>query len=382
MDRGTFLRLALLSGATVALPGSARLSRSVTALPPPASHPSAPHPSTPGPPVAVRELDDRIVLSNGIGDWSIWKQVTWSADGQRLVGPGYVGRLEQPGGRRLVDDFRMPGTINDPRYGGLGAFGWQHARAGRGAWDIHGRLDAARNGGFGISRATVVSPPALSADGTGSVALRVEFRDGWQDPVLATTYRYLVEPRVVICVVEAEQLWQEDGQGQAFLKEPKLVAAVKPVYPLVDVYRIGEELLRRIELRNLSEPWFQTAQIGERSREGVAFVGVTTPSLNVTMQSWDGGQVLPWCGAGAGFDGWAEAAQGRPALSDLGAPYCLAGGTRLRRRWEVAARTEDPALSCLFHAWEGGQGLTDCLDASRAFGPAGETWSVIATYRA
>ena len=147
------------------------------------------------------------------------------------------------------------------------------------------------------------------------------------------------------------------------------------------MYRIGEQLLRRIELRNLSEPWSQTAQIGARSREGVAFVGLRSTSLSVTMQSWNGEQALPWCGSGVGFDGWAEAAQRRPALSGLGAPYCLAGGTRLRRRWEVAARTDDPALSCLFHAWEGGKGLTDCLDSSRAFGPPGETWSVIATYR-
>jgi hypothetical protein len=47
----------------------------------------------------------------------------------------------------------------------------------------------------------------------------------------------------------------------------------------------------------------------------------------------------------------------------------------------VAARTDDPTLSCLFHAWEGGSGFSDCMDASRAFGPAGETWSVVATYR-
>jgi hypothetical protein len=165
------------------------------------------------------------------------------------------------------------------------------------------------------------------------------------------------------------------------VKEPKLVAAVAPLYPVVDVYGDGADLLRRIDLRNLSEPWLQTAQIGARARQAVAFAGVTSPALNVTMQSWDGTQVLPWCGSGAGFDGWAEAAQSRPAYSDAGASYCLAGGTRLRRRWEVAARTDDPALSCLFHAWEGGSGVADCLDASRAFGPAGETWSVVGTYR-
>ena len=378
MDRGTFLRLALVSGGVAFLPGSARLGRRLSSTLPIA---------VTGPPssvarVTVTELDDRVVLSNGVGDWVVWKELAWSADGERVVGPGYVGRLERRGGLPpLVDDFRAPGTLNDPRFGGLGAFGWHHARAGKGAWDIHGRLDASRNGGFGVARASVVDPPAVAADGTGSVGVRVEFRDGWQDPVMAVTYRYLVEPQLLMCLVEAEQCWREDGSGQAFVKEPKLVTAVAPAYRLVDVYGSGSELLRRIELGNLSEPWLQTAQIGAHNREGIAFVGAAPLTLTVTMQAWNGEEVQPWYGSGAGFDGWAQSAQRRPVYSELGAAYCLGGAGGLRRRWEVAARTDDPALSCLFHGWEGGSGFSDCMDASRAFGPAGETWSVIATYR-
>jgi hypothetical protein len=327
-------------------------------------------------------LDDRVVLSNDAGDWLVWKEVSWSADGARVVGPGYVGRLQRRDGLpALVDDFRAPGTISDPRFGGLGAFGWHHARAGQGAWDIHGRLDAARNGGFGVARASVVEAPSIAADGTGSVAVRVEFRDGWQDPVMAVTYRYVIAPRLLICLIEAEQRWQQDGHGQAFVKEPKLVTAVAPAYRLVDVYGSGEQLLRRIELGNLSEPWLQTAQIAARARQGVAFVGTAPLTLTVTMQGWDGQRALPWYGSGVGFDGWAQAAQRRAAYAQQAASYCVAGAGRLRRRWEVAVRSDDPALSCLFHAWEGGSGFADCMDASRAFGPAGEAWSVVATYR-
>ena len=219
--------------------------------------------------MAVTELDDRLVLSNEAGDWLVWKELAWSADGQRVVGPGYVARLDRRDGLPpLVDDFRAPGSINDPRFGGLGAFGWHHARAGGGVWDLHGRLDSARNGGFGVARAYVVEPPALAADGVGSAGVRVEFRDGWQDPVMAVTYRYLVGSRIVICIVDAEQCWQENGHGQAFVKEPKLVTAVAPAYPLVDVYGSGGEVLRRIELGNLSEPWLETAQIGEHEARG------------------------------------------------------------------------------------------------------------------
>jgi len=372
MDRRAFLKLALMSGGVVALPGSLRSG----------SGRSTPQRRVARSSVAVRELDDRLVLSNEAGDWIVWTRLLRSADGRRVIGPGYIGRLEPRGGLPpLVDDFRSPGPINDPRFGGLGAFGWHHARAGRGAWDLHGRLDAAANGGFGVARASVVEPASVAADGTGRVGVRVEFRDGWQDPVMAVTYRYLLAPRIVICLVEVEQRWQEDGQGQAFVKEPKLVTAVAPAYRLVDVYGAAGDLVRRIEVGNLSEPWTQTAQIGAHDRQRIAFVGAAPIRLSVTMQAWDGTDVRPWYGSGAGLDGWAEAAQHRAAYTESGAPYCLGGGGRLRRRWEVAARTDNPALTCLFHGWEGGSRFSDCMDASRAFGPAGETWSAVAAYR-
>jgi hypothetical protein len=377
VDRKSFLRLVLVSTGIVALPGSERsIRRSV-----PPTLASAPPP--PSRQVRVTELDDRIVLANELGRWHVWKEVTWSADGQRVVGPGYVGRFERhdAGLPPLVDDLRAPGAINDPRFGGLGAFGWHHARPGKGEWDIHGRLDATRNGGFGVARSSVIEPPSIAADGTGRAGVRVEFRDGWQDPVMAVSYRYLIQPRVVISLVEVEQLWQDDGHGQAFVKEPKLVAAVAPAYSTVDVYADTGALVRRIAIDRLSEPWEETAQIGARDRARVAFVGEPDVGMTVTMQAWDGRQVVPWYGSGAGFDGWAEAAQRRPAYSDSGAGYCLGYGGRLRRRWEVAARTADPALACLFHAWEGGSRYSDCMDASRAFGPAGETWATVATYR-
>ena len=198
---------------------------------------------------------------------------------------------------------------------------------------------------------------------------------------MAVTYRYLVAPRLLISLIDVEQRWREDGEGQAFVKEPKLVAAVAPAYRLVDVYGAAGELVRRIDVGNLSEPWNQTAQIGAHDRQRVAFVGAAPLRLTVTMQAWNGNEAQPWFGSGAGFDGWAEAAQRRPAYSESGAAYCLGGRRRLRRRWEVAARTDDPALACLFHAWEGGSRFSDCMDASRAFGPAGETWSAVATYR-
>ncbi|HEY3021915.1 MAG TPA: hypothetical protein VGJ32_17075 [Solirubrobacteraceae bacterium] len=326
------------------------------------------------------DLADRVVFANGRGEWHVWKQLTWSGDGRRVVGPGYVGRLRRPDAARpLVDDLREPGPPNDPRLGGLGCFGWQHARRGLGSWDVHGRLDPARSGGFGVARSAVLAGPELDGDGVGHLRVRVELRDGWQDPVLAVEYAYRVEPQAVVCLVEVRQLWQPDGFGAAFVKEPKLVAAPAPVFEAVDVAAADGRLLRRVELARLPEPWVATAQVGEAERALVSFRGAAE-RLDVAMQAWSDERAATWEGARGGFDGWAQLAETREPLAEAGAGYCLGGRGGLRRRWEVARRVALPGVSCLFHAWEGGAGLFECPDASRAFGPAGESFSVLATY--
>ena len=312
------------------------------------------------------------MLRNRVADWHVWPRLSWTPDG-RVVGPGYVGRVIAAGGEVIVDDVREPGTLSDPRYGGLGAFGWQHSRAGRDECDMHTRVDARRNLDFGVARSEVVRP--ATADG---VAIRVEFRDGWQDPVLAVTYDYRVEPEALVCIIEARQLWIDDGAGQAFVKEPKIAVAPLPGSSSVEVLAVDGRLLREIDLSRLTEPWEQTAQLPEAERARVRFVG--SRPLEVTMLAWDGSTAGVWEGAAAGFDRWAQLSEGRPRRGAGGADYCLGAQGGLKRRWEVVKRTAEPAVSCLFHGWEGGTGLRDCPDASRAFGPAGEAFSVLARY--
>ena len=100
------------------------------------------------------------------------------ATARRTVGPGYVSRFVATDGTVLVDDLRRPGTLNDPEFGGLGAFGWHHARGtpgklrftGRNAWEISGRICAARNSGFGVSSSGLVEPPRGSATRSSSAS--------------------------------------------------------------------------------------------------------------------------------------------------------------------------------------------------------------------
>lgn len=313
-----------------------------------------------------------IVLRNRVAEWHVWPELRWTPDG-RVVGPGYVGRVISTRGELLVDDVREPGTLSDPRYGGLGAFGWQHSRAGSDEWDVHLRVDARRNGGFGVSRSRVVR--RATSDG---VAVAVDLADRWQDPVMSVLYDYRVEPDALSCLIRVTQRWQDDGAGQAFVKEPKLAVAPLPLHEAVEVRALDGSLLRTVELARLSEPWEETAQLAEAGRAAVRFVG--RRPLQVTMLAWDGAAALAWEGAPAGLDRWAQLAQQRPARGGEGAAYCLGGRGGLRRRWEVVKRTRIPANACLFHAWEGGTGLDDCPDASRAFGPAGEAYTVLARY--
>jgi hypothetical protein len=377
LDRRTLLRLAAVSGASLLLGGaSARraVERAQVELPPAAGRhprgdgplqsdeppPGDQEPLAPSTVIGFEELADRVVLTNPAGRWHVWTVLSWSADGTRVVGPGYIGRWELPDGTVVVDDLREPGPLNDPRYGGLGAFGWQHARPGYGMWDLHGRLDAARNGGFGVARSSVSRGPELGADGLLRLDVRVEFRDGWTDPIAAAHYRYEVDDAAVSCALEIEQLWDGGGPAVPFVKEPKLVASVATGVDSVEVLGADGAVLRTIDVAGLPDPWNGTVQIDEDERVGVRLLGAS--ALAVTLER-------------DGFEAWAELAESRPELGPDGKSYCLAGG-RLKRRWEVAKRRREPPVSCLFHAWEGGSGYPDCARASRSFGPYGERFAV------
>ena len=117
-----------------------------------------------------------IQFRNADGIWTIYKQcLDRTSDGRRhTVGPGYVARLERSS-TPIVDDHRgrtdtwSPGYINAVN-GGLGTFGWHHARGpvgntpagddpttsavetdvGRTPQVIEGRMCAATNDGHGV----------------------------------------------------------------------------------------------------------------------------------------------------------------------------------------------------------------------------------------
>jgi hypothetical protein len=369
---------------------------------------SAPPTTQPLPPradgIAVRDLGHAWLLENAEGRWTVEKRCRRGAG--LTVGPGYVSRLVTRAGDVLVDDAREPGALNDPLYGGLGAFGWHHARGRPGrtrlghanAWEVSGRRCARANGGFGVSAARVVRTPD-ARDPAPELVVDVFFSDAFTfpRPLMRVRYEYALRPASVDATVTVTTLCNGGRCGRtpavAFVKEPKLVAHVTGggLTHTVTFDASGEPVCRYDGAGPATGPILETGQCAANDRVRIRFAGpdecTSHPCLDVTARSRSG----DW--EQGGLDSWARRSGERPAAapSDTGASDGVVWGCHggdpagsLQRRWEVAARRDADgrtiALGALFPAWEGGRGSYDCEPLARAFGPAGERFTVRLRY--
>jgi hypothetical protein len=432
--------LALLALGVLALAAALWAQRERAAPGPPP--PPAPSPARIDPPVVPRAASvpgvtvvpgaNRLVATNDHGEWTILTGCR--SDGAGTVGPGYVSRLVSPDGAVLLDDQGPAQPLNDPGYGGLGAFAWHHARGRPGelrlgrdnAWEVSGRICAAATGGFGVSRSRLLELPHAGADEQGEYvgfAVEVELSDGatYPEPLMRIRYRYRVQRTAVRTWVAVTELCPEgrcgDTTARAFLKEPKLAAGMRSERPLP--YSRAAIFDEDGELRCIfvgggppEGPVLHTGQCGHPTRMRVRFDAGTSESgadgacdgvrcLHVTMRAHpvEDGDVVPggigaaWEGSGLGFDAWAEEASARPqafardTASLDGVVWDCHGGDPAGedvRRWETIARLDPEgrhlALSVLFTAWQGGRGGYDCEPLLRTFGPRGTTWGAFAEY--
>ncbi|HVM16356.1 MAG TPA: hypothetical protein VM290_02085 [Gaiellaceae bacterium] len=371
----------------------------------------------PDPGVRVAATRDGYAVTNEDGTWTV--RTRCRARGGRVVGPGYVSRLVLPDGRVVVDDFRRRGSLNDPEFGGLGAFGWHHARGRPGrlrfttenAWELSGRLCARANHRFGVVATRVTQPPEWSARGV-ELAVAVDFSDMYTfpRPLLRVTYRYRFERSVVKSWIEVAPRCASGRCGRtrlsAFVKEPKLVARANGGgYTRMATFADDGSLVCIYAGGGPARgPILKTGQCAAPARTrlrfdyGSATSGVeggcgARPCLNVVMRSYDDDTATtgPW--HGGGLDAWAvasarrAAAFGRDTASIDRVVWRCHGRSPASprvRRWETHARRSLAgglsAVGGLFPAWQGGRGGYDCEPLARAFGPAGERFQVFASY--
>lgn len=354
---------------------------------------------------SFQDLTDRYVFANSDGTFTVWKEVT--TEGTKRVGPGYIGRVIIRDGTRITEGFVDPSTsVNDPRMQGFGIVGIHHFRdipnepfIWNKGWELKGNLLPSVDP-FGVRDCQVVVPPYLDMYGNIRASFLVNFVDRYSAAegkrVLAVRYDYIVEDSNVKMWVSFVQFPDDFDSGpQPFIKEPKVSFSVAPDTSdgyrpsILDIFRADSSLLRNINLNTepkLTDPTKGTVQIGFDTRSRCRFYdsrnyfNVVARGNTVLSYGADGkvinyGTRSDWEG-GNGLDKWASLANPRDEFdpSVCGA-YCKQGGggeAGLTRQWELTKRGNEPQTQIMFHAWEGGSGLPDCLCCAKLYMP-GET---------
>ncbi|HEU0303509.1 MAG TPA: hypothetical protein VFR32_02905 [Gaiellaceae bacterium] len=365
-------------------------------------------------PPAFVEDEHAVVVTNADGSWTIRKRHDAGTNAAG-PGPGYISKFELPDGTVIVEDPEdADGTVNDPRYGGLGCFGMHVARQNEFfrtlqvvnyTWDVTGRHHAATRGGYGVGEGRIVEGPRrATVAGRRAVQLGVEvdFFDGesWPGrPLVTVRYDYVFWASRVQCHVAVTTGPGAHAGSPAFVKEPKVVchslgseAAGSPVYRYVDIYRRDGSLIERFDIWALPDPTLKTKQWGYNQRARLRFDDPERGNhyFNIVAEGLGPGEVREdWEGSAFGLDHWAQLANAREMLEPVGERqrYCLQGpDATLTRQWETARWAADaagtepqpgrPQTGIMLHAWEGGSGYPDCRCCYRRFGPRGESFGV------
>jgi hypothetical protein len=368
---------------------------------------------------------------NSDGRWTIWKDCFEYWDGTKTVaiGPGYLGRLVR-GGYWIVNDERQknpPGegmpSINHPMFGGLGQFGWHHARGDNDAlntgdvnrvWNITGRTCAPYNGGFGVVATQVLQGPYVF-DNVGYFDIDVYFGDVVRpagNPLLRVRYRWRFFESVIKMWAQVSSYCSggcyDPGLHYAFIKEPKFVANVArtpgqafPGYTRTVVYDRNNNLCAQFLG---SHPTAATghAACDTRTRFRFDFGTATSggdggcnstdhPCLNVVATAYDiddgafsqSRQHWLWEGSPFGLDRWAVLAANRLKGNGEGcnttAGFALTPDQQAVRRWELIGGAKNGAgtyesAAGMFPAWEGCSGAYVAGSLYRMW--ASEYWGV------
>jgi von Willebrand factor type A domain len=323
------------------------------------------------PAVTWSQNTSAITFRNADGIWTIYKRcIDRTASGQRTtVGPGYIAELTRSG-TSIVQDFRARGDTVTPGYinavnGGLGTFGWHHARGpvgntpagddpttaavevgvGRSPQVIEGRMCAATNNGYGVYARNWMGPTRSSPTRV-DYTMDVWFRDKYgstgapvnSDALVRVRYRYTFYRSSASLWALVTTYAAPNAAGTAFVKEPKFTALTRDgrfrrmvVFDGPDgrAYRLA---VVKGEPEGTSVLTTEHSAADGRKRvrwdydsttDGDGSPGCTSamPCLNVVARSFPtaAGSVgivrtddaANWEGAGLGLDAWAVASAAR-----------------------------------------------------------------------
>lgn len=341
------------------------------------------------------EFDDRYLFNNEDATWTIWKKTSYDTNGY-VVGPGYVGKGVFRGTGKIINDpFMKPGTvINDPNIQGIGLVGWHHYRAIPGeteiwnkGWDMGSNRPVGTDP-FGVKNCDVIVKPFLDQNGALRASFGVNFVDRYSAAenkrIALIRYDYVIESSNI-------KMWTSftefpdgfDSGPTPYLKEPKYTVSLggSTYQPnKLDIFN-KDAMIQSYDLINdpkLQNPTRGTRQMARPTRTRVRFSdgkilfnvvaeGNSAMRYGLADKVLDYGIRKPWYNSGYGLDQFAADADTRESFDSTVCPrYCLTNG-KLSRKWEIAKSGKSPKVQIMFHGWEGGYGLPDCLCAAKKF---------------
>lgn len=364
---------------------------------------------------------------NSDGQWTIWKgcfSYTNGAGQPTTIGPGYIGRITRNGRILLNDEAGPQGGLN-ARRGGLGTFGFHYARGWRPfafenspfTTDIDGRT-CSNGSSKGVYRVDVRQGPYVSG-GVGVLDLTVWMRDNWGrtfrgpdsdgdgigDAGIRLDYDIRVYESVIKQWASVTTYFQQNWEGDAFVKEPKFTASAPNTqagWTRIAVFH-GWDGWQNPRTHTGNRPLggqhnYNNDRLRVRYDYGTtpdnatSACGTNYPCLNIVFRATPpGGGWTFWENGSYGLDAWAVRSHNRTPVHDVdqpnsnpnnGLPYswdCNSPGyyppspiAQGVRGWEFGGTSGGDYqpysnITTLATAWEGGRGAFDCEPTSRQF---------------
>ncbi|HZM80563.1 MAG TPA: hypothetical protein VFC19_32905 [Candidatus Limnocylindrales bacterium] len=361
---------------------------------------------------------------NNDGQWTVWKGCFSYINGSgqlTTIGPGYFGRLIRNNVVLFNDEAGPPGGLNAMR-GGLGTFGFHYARGWRPyalenspfTTDIDNR-QCSNGHSQGVYRVDVRQGPFISG-GVGVLDLTVWIRDNWGrtfrgpdsdgdgigDAGIRLDYDIRVYESVIKQWASVTTYFQQNGEGDAYVKEPKFTGTVpnsQAGWRRIAIFH-GTNGLERMRTFTGNLPVGSRHDYdNDRLRVRYDFMtdststggacSTTAPCLNVLFRATPpGGSWNFWESGGAsGLDAWAVRSDSRPAVNTVDQPnsnpnnglptsWDCNGSSPIGqgvRGWEFGGTSGGQfqpysKIMTLATGWEGGRGAFDCEPLYRVFG--------------